>query len=337
MLGRARLTRVCARSIVRCLCVSVPARTLVLVRLCGCTSCACAFQDVFLVPVERGDIVLLGATTENPSFEINGALLSRCRVVRLAKLPGEAVDSILRRALAREYGGGMAVHDDVLTQLAAAADGDARCALNALELAIAFERGRGSNEVREDAVREALQRRTLLYDKAGDQHYALISALHKSMRGSDVDAALYWLGRMLAGGEDPLYIVRRLVRFASEDVGLADPQALVQALAAQQAVSFIGMPEAEVCIAQAVAFLARAPKSIAVYRAVQAVNAIIAEHPQGREPVPMHLVNAPTVWMRNEGFGAGYVYPPDASAAEAAAQNYLPEALVGTRFFDESS
>ncbi len=304
-------------------------------------------QDAFLPPVEKGVITLIGATTENPSFEVNSALLSRCRVVVLERLSEENIISILKRAIAdKEKGLGnepIAIDDETLKALANVANGDARNGLNTLEIAAKIapltpsgsplERGRDRTakiHITKDLIAEALQRTHLVYDRAGEEHYNIISALHKSMRGNDADAALYWLGRMLEAGEDPLYIVRRLVRFASEDIGLADPNALVQAVAAYQACHFIGMPECNVILAQCVAYLAKAPKSNALYEAYGAVQQDIRDLPN--EPVPLHIRNAPTKLMKNLGYGKGYKYTPAFNNAEDAKQDYLPEKLQGKKY-----
>eukprot|EP00047_Mylnosiga_fluctuans_P011543 m.21889 g.21889 ORF g.21889 m.21889 type:complete len:450 (+) comp3681_c0_seq2:2820-4169(+) len=284
-------------------------------------------QDAFLPLVESGLVTLVGATTENPSFNLNAALLSRCRVFVLGKLPTATIEAILRNALANGDAGlgdvPLQADDEAISLIAASADGDARTALNSLEMAAE------SAEVDEGGLRtitlrsvQTFQKTHLVYDKSGDQHYDTISALHKSMRGNDANAALYWLGRMLEGGEDPRYIARRLVRFASEDIGMADPNALPQAVAATQAVLQLGMPECDVCLAQCVAYLALAPKSVAVYKAVKHVRETIRQRPT--DPVPLHIRNAPTALMKNLGYGAGYVYTPDDPAAP---QTFLPDAL----------
>ncbi len=302
-----------------------------------------AQQDAFLPYVEDGTVTLIGATTENPSFEVNAALLSRCRVFVLQKLEIEDIATLVRRAAAdgrRAFAGReIELEDGVAEALAGIADGDARTALNSLELAVkaaadAVPKGKTPDAVksvrlRRDDVARAVRRTHLLYDKSGEEHYNLISALHKSLRGSDADAALYWLGRMLESGEDPLYVARRLVRFASEDVGLADPQALVQANAAFQAAHVLGMPECDVCLAQATVYLARAPKSVAVYRAVGRVKEAIAAAPN--DPVPPHLRNAPTKLMKELGYGRGYVYTPD---APETAQDFLPPRLKNKKFLN---
>lgn len=283
-------------------------------------------QDVLLPHVENGTIVLIGATTENPSFEVNSALLSRCRVFTLNALSEKEVERVLNAALLdaqRGLAGAFPVEDGVIPFLAAMSNGDARTALNALELAAkSIQPGKS---IGKDEVAEALQRSHLLYDRAGEEHYNIISALHKSMRGNDANAALYWLGRMAESGEDPLYIARRLVRFASEDIGLADPNALVQAVAAHQASHFIGMPECNVILAQCVAYLARAPKSNALYTAYNHIRDDIRNLPA--EPVPLHLRNALTSMMKDLGYGKDYKYTPDFATKQEAAQDYLPERL----------
>jgi putative ATPase len=294
-----------------------------------------AQQDAFLPHVEQGTIVLVGATTENPSFEVNSALLSRCRVYVLHPLDEPALLTVLRRALGDRTRGlgalGVEVEDGPLRLVARLASGDARAALNILELAVALAAGQGGRpRVDEAAVREAAQRRTLLYDKAGEEHYNLISALHKSLRDSDADAALYWLARMLESGEDPLYIARRLVRFAAEDVGLADPAALGVTLSARDAYHFLGSPEGELALAEATLYLALAPKSNAVYTALDAARRDVRERPA--EPVPLHLRNAPTGLMRDLGYGRGYQYAHDAPEARVD-QEHLPEALRGRRYY----
>ncbi|GLJ49336.1 hypothetical protein SUGI_1043070 [Cryptomeria japonica] len=401
-----------------------------------------AQQDAFLPVIEDGSIVFIGATTENPSFEINNALLSRCRVLTLNKLQPEDVRKLLERAITDSEKGlmvslkgfscvvGVKVEEEAIEFLASASDGDARVALNALEIAAStaatrekdqgiststmnrsdhegsredscpggltvpfkkFEGGReaiaytpcktreslfeamkkldasysqtvqandggvlgfsnvhkslkestwiGGGAIQDgimatitlNDVKEALQCKNLLYDKTGEEHYNIISALHKSMRGSDPDAALYWLARMLEAGESPLYIARRLVRFASEDVGLADPSALPQAIACYQACHFLGMPECNVNLAQCVAYLALAPKSVAVYQAIDAAQRLVRENGQN-EPVPLHLRNAPTKLMKDLGYGKGYIYPPGHSSP--IRQEYLPPSLVGCKFLN---
>jgi putative ATPase len=295
-----------------------------------------AQQDALLQHVERGDVVLVGATTENPSFEVNAALLSRSRVVVLKPLTAEQVGEILRRALADEERGLAAlrpeVAGDAVRFLAEASDGDARTALNVLELAVttaaAGEEGRRA--VDEGAMRDAFARKALLYDRAGEEHFNLISALHKSVRNSDADAGLYWLARMLEAGEDPLYVARRLVRFASEDVGLADSRALVVAMAAQQAVHFIGMPEGALALAQAVVYLAAAPKSNALYLAYGEAARDALE--TRADPVPLHIRNAPTPLMKDIGYGRGYRYAHDEHEG-VSAMECLPDNLRDRRYF----
>jgi putative ATPase len=291
-----------------------------------------AQQDAFLPHVEKGTIVLVGATTENPSFEVNSALLSRCRVYVLRALGEEQLVAILRAALAdgeRGLGGsGLSATDDALRAIARLAGGDARSALNVLELAAQLAPAGGS--ITETVIREASQRRTLLYDKSGEEHYNLISALHKSLRDSDPDAALYWMTRMLDSGEDPLYVARRLVRFASEDVGNADPQALVLTLAARDAYDFLGSPEGELALAQATLYLALAPKSNASYVAYNEARADVEAAPA--EPVPLHIRNAPTGLMKDLGYGRGYQYAHDAPGARVD-QEHLPESLRGRRYY----
>jgi putative ATPase len=289
-----------------------------------------AQQDAFLPHVEKGTVVLVGATTENPSFEVNAALLSRCRVYVLEPLTEDDVVAILARALAdREHGlgaSGIEAEADALRHIARLANGDARSALNILELAVALHGAR----ITEAAIREAAQRKMLLYDKSGEEHYNLISALHKSLRDSDPDGALYWLGRMLAAGEDPLYVARRLVRFASEDVGNADPQALRLTLDAKDAYHFLGTPEGELALAQAACYLALAPKSNAVYAAWNEVQTDIRDRPS--EPVPLHIRNAPTGLMSDLGYGKGYQYAHDAPDARVQ-QEHLPESLRGRVYY----
>jgi putative ATPase len=293
-----------------------------------------AQQDAFLPHVEKGAIMLVGATTENPSFEVNAALLSRCRVYVLNRLGEEAVVGILGRALrddTRGLGGaGVTADVDAFRLIAQLADGDARSALNILELSVTLTQAAKADRVTEAVIRDAAQRKALLYDKAGEEHYNLISALHKSLRDSDPDGSLYWLGRMLASGEDPLYVARRLVRFASEDVGNADPHALRITLDAKDAYHFLGTPEGELALAQAVCYLALAPKSNAVYAAWNAVQDDIREKPA--EPVPLHIRNAPTGLMSNLGYGKGYQYAHDAPEA-LVSQEHLPDALRGRIYY----
>jgi putative ATPase len=295
-----------------------------------------AQQDAFLPWVEDGTIVLIGATTENPSFEVNSALLSRTRVYRLEPLRPKAVRKILERALEDEERGLGAVPTEVpeetLELLAAQSQGDARAALHALELAVAaaHEKQDGVKLVDQEIVRDVLQKQTLYYDKAGEEHFNVISALHKSVRNSDPDAALYWLARMLESGEDPLYIARRLVRIASEDIGLADPRALEISLAAKDAVHFVGHPEADLALAEAAVYCALAPKSNALYAAWTGALEALRDAPV--EPVPLHLRNAPTDLMKAEGYGRGYRYAHDFEDA-VTDMRCLPPSLEGRRFY----
>ena len=288
-------------------------------------------QDAFLSHVEKGDIVLIGATTENPSFEVNSALLSRARVLVLKELAPADLRTLLERALAepeRGFGGRIAADADALDLIAQAADGDARRALNTLETAAAAAK-RGRITVEE--VRQALARKHLRYDRAGEEHFNLISALHKSLRDSDPHAGLYWLARMLAAGEDPLYVARRLVRFASEDVGNADPQAMQLAVAAFQAYHQLGTPEGELALAQCCAYLAVAPKSNAVYAGFG--KAMAEVEASGSLPPPLVIRNAPTRLMKDLGYGAGYQYAHD-QEGHIADQQHLPEELAGRRFYE---
>lgn len=316
-----------------------------------------AQQDSFLPVIEDGSVIFMGATTENPSFHLITPLLSRCRVLTLNPLKPHHIATLLRRAAADSDKGlsccmgemmKIEVNDECIEFLSTNCDGDARVALNALEIsattAAAHTRmARGSNgdnqgnesplsaSISLNDVKEAMQCKHLAYDRAGDEHYNLISALHKSMRGSDANASIYWLARMLEGGEEPLYIARRLVRFASEDVGLADPLALGQAVACYQACHFIGMPECNVILAQCVAYLALAPKSIAVYRAIGTAQKVVKESVGQNEGVPLHLRNAPTKLMKDLGYGRDYIYPPD---NPNSSQTYLPPSLQGYKFLD---
>lgn len=285
-----------------------------------------AQQDGFLPVVEDGTIVLIGATTENPSFELNPALLSRCQVLVLRRHDDASLEELLNRAEAVE-GTPLPVTDDGRQALKAMADGDGRYLLN---LAEELYRIAPTEPLDPAGLAGALQRRAPLYDKAQESHYNLISALHKSLRGSDADAALYWLARMLAGGEDPLYIARRLVRFASEDIGLADPEALRQALAAKEAYDFLGSPEGELALAQAALYLATAPKSNAAYKAHGAAARAAKE--TGSLNPPMHILNAPTRLMKDLGYGSGYAY--DHEAADGfSGQNYFPDDMERQRFY----
>ncbi|XP_029309807.1 LOW QUALITY PROTEIN: ATPase WRNIP1 [Cottoperca gobio] len=319
-------------------------------------------QDTFLPHVECGTLTLIGATTENPSFQVNAALLSRCRVLVLEKLSVEAMGSILNRAVATlgikvlaqdpanpkdqdqsdEHEPKIFIEQKALDTAAYFCDGDARAGLNSLQLAVQAQMSLarpnpsgqdGSQEilVKEEHIKEGLQRSHILYDKAGEEHYNCISALHKSMRGSDENASLYWLGRMLEGGEDPLYVARRLVRFASEDVGMADSSALPQAVSAFQACHFIGMPECEVILAQCVVYLARTPKSVDIYKAYANVKACLRNHKGPLPSVPLHLRNASSTLMKQLGYAKGYKYNPSFSGP--VEQKYLPDELQGIDFF----
>jgi len=295
-----------------------------------------AQQDALLAHVESGDIVLIGATTENPSFEVNAALLSRSRVVVLKPLAADELVSVLGQALGdaeRGLGGFHAdVDEEALAFLAGASDGDARTALNVLELAVtvATPGEDGRRHVDLAALQQAFARKALLYDRAGEEHFNVISALHKSIRNSDADAGLYWLARMLEAGEDPLYVARRLVRFASEDVGMADPQALVLAMAAQQAVHFVGLPEGALALAELVVYLAAAPKSNALYVAYGEAARDALE--TRADPVPLWIRNAPTGLMKDLGYGKGYRYAHD-EADGVAGMECLPEGLAGRRYY----
>ena len=296
-------------------------------------------QDAILPYVENGVVILIGATTENPSFEVISALLSRCRVFTLNSLTDEEVRLIVERAIKDEERGlgklKVELSEDALAHLVVMSNGDARVALNALEMATqaTASEANGHRRLSLETIEEALQRRALLYDKDGDQHYDIISALHKSLRGSDPDAALYWLGRMLEAGEDPLYVARRLVRFASEDVGMADPQALMVSVAAQQAVHFIGMPEGSLALAEAVTYLATAPKSNSLYEAYSKVQQDVER--SRNEPVPLHLRNPVTNLMREFGYGKGYKYAHDYPGHFVEQQN-LPSVLKGKRYYSPS-
>lgn len=294
-----------------------------------------AQQDAFLPHVEDGTIILMGATTENPSFEIVRPLLSRAPVFVLEPLPEEEIVAILRQALADEERGLGSMHlrfdEDVLALMAREADGDARRALGVLEGAAGMVGPEG--EITTDLAREAAQLRFALYDKAGEEHYNLISALHKAVRGSDPDGALYWLARMLGGGEDPLYLARRLIRMATEDVGLSDPMALQVAVAAKDAYHFLGSPEGELALAEATVYLATAPKSNRIYTAWSAASRAARETPG--EGVPLHIRNAPTSLMKELGYGAGYRYDHD-EAHSVAPQSYLPPSVAGSVFYEPS-
>ena len=286
-----------------------------------------AQQDALLPHVERGTLTLLGATTENPSFEVNAALLSRTRVVTLRPLEEEELVALLQRALVSPEGlaGTVTAEEGALRAIARAAGGDARRALTTLEVAAA-----GGGRVDEGRVAEALQKRTLLYDRAGEEHYNVISAFIKSLRGSDPDAALYWMARMLEAGEEPRFVVRRMVIFASEDIGNADPQALQVAVAALQALELVGLPEGTLPLTQAATYLALAPKSNAVITAYGRAREAVLE--KGSLPVPLHLRNAPTPLMKSLGYGGGYQYPHDFEG-HWVKEAYLPEALEGASFY----
>ncbi|MBJ6761717.1 replication-associated recombination protein A [Myxococcaceae bacterium JPH2] len=290
-----------------------------------------AQQDALLPHVEKGTVTLIGATTENPSFEVNAALLSRARVVTLRGLEEDELVSLLRRAVGdpRGLAGKVQVDDEALAFIAEAAGGDARKALTALEVAAAY----GGAQVDRKAAEESLQQKMLLYDKGGEEHYNVVSAFIKSMRGSDVDAALYWMTRMLEAGEDPVFIFRRMVIFASEDVGNADPRALSVAVDALRAFQLMGLPEGTLPLTQAVTYLALAPKSNAVITAYAAARAAVTQ--EGALPVPMHLRNAPTKLMKSLGYGGGYKYPHNFEG-HYVPENYLPEALRSRHFYNPS-
>ena len=297
-----------------------------------------AQQDAFLPHVEKGNIRLIGATTENPSFEINSALLSRCRVYVLKALTEDQIVQLLRRALTdKERGlGAMNVKadDDVLRKIATYTNGDARAACNVLEVAAGIAAENQPAAITDQIAQDALQKRTLIYDKSGEEHYNLISALHKSVRNSDPDAALYWLGRMLEAGEDPLYVARRVVRMAVEDIGLADPNALALCMAARDAVDFIGLPEGNLALAQAVVYLSVAPKSNALYTAYGEVTQDVER--TAADPVPLHLRNAPTGLMKDLGYGQGYQYAHDV-AGKVANMECLPENLRGKTYYQPTN
>jgi putative ATPase len=291
-----------------------------------------AQQDAFLPHVEKGSIRLIGATTENPSFEIISALLSRTRVYILKELTEEQIVLLLRRALQQKDRGlgnlNVSAAEDVLHRIASFASGDARTAYNVLEVAAqtaSARAGKSQPLITEELVQDAVQRRLLRYDKQGEEHFNIISALHKSVRNSDADASLYWLGRMLEAGEDPLYVARRIVRMAVEDIGLADPQALALTIAARDAIDFLGMPEGGLALAEAVVYLSLAPKSNALYTAYNEVQADIEN--TAAEPVPLHLRNAPTGLMKSVGYGKGYKYAHDFDAKVAADMQCLPDNL----------
>lgn len=291
-----------------------------------------AQQDALLPHVEKGTITLLGATTENPSFEVNAALLSRMRVLTLRSLEEEELRTLLRRAIGDPRGldGKVTVDDDAIAFIAMIAAGDARKALTALEVAAKY----GGTRVTREGAEEAVQQRTLLYDKGGEEHFNVISAFIKSMRGSDPDGAVYWLARMIEAGEDPRFIVRRMVIFASEDVGNAEPQALQVAISALHAVELMGFPEGTLPLTQAVTYLAMAPKSNTAITTYAKAREAVQKH--GPLPVPLHLRNAPTKLMKSLGYGGGYQYPHDFEG-HYVAENYLPEGLRGERFYEPSN
>lgn len=291
-----------------------------------------AQQDAFLPFVEKGAIILIGATTENPSFEINSALLSRCRVFMLKPLTEDEIVQLLKRALKEGFKQKLSLPDKLLKQIAVFADGDARSSLNALEMLVenseVDQKGRVKND--QDLLSQILGRKTLRYDKNGEEHYDLISALHKSMRNSDTDAAIYWLTRMLDGGEDPLYIARRCVRFASEDIGLADVNALNLAINVYQACQFLGMPECNVHLTELVIYLSLAPKSNAVYKATMNVEKDVKK--TINEPVPLQIRNGVTKLMRQEGYGKGYQYAHDTKDKLTSMQT-MPDNLIGHEYY----
>ncbi len=296
-----------------------------------------AQQDAFLPFIEDGSIVLIGATTENPSFSLVSALLSRSRVYVLKQLDDDALIRVMRRALEDSEKGlgnsGVSIEDEILRQMAGVSDGDARRALNLLELAVQIsplDPATGKPLVDADALRQVLQREHLVYDKTGEEHYNTISAMHKSMRASDVQASVYWTGRMLQSGEEPLYVLRRMIRFASEDIGNADPQALAMSLAAHEAYRILGSPEGELAIFQLAAYLASAPKSNASYVAEKKVKKEISA--TGSLPVPMHIRNAPTKLMKEIGYGKGYQYDPN-SADGFSGQDCLPKRAAEREFY----
>ena len=294
-----------------------------------------AQQDAFLPFVEKGSIILIGATTENPSFEINGALLSRCKVFVLQALKTEELVELLSRAITDERGFGkekVNITEDMLKAIAVFANGDARTALLTLEMVVLNGNvaDDGTVTVTEETMEQCISRKSLLYDKTGEEHYNLISALHKSMRNSDPDAAVYWLARMLEAGEDPLYIARRVVRFASEDVGMADPHALTTAVAAYQACHFIGMPECSVHLTQAVVHMSLAPKSNSLYVAYESAKRDASKNVA--EPVPLHIRNAPTKMMKELDYGKGYQYAHD-SEEKLTAMTCLPDSMKGTEYY----
>jgi putative ATPase len=300
-----------------------------------------AQQDAFLPFVEKGTIILIGATTENPSFEVNSALLSRTKTFVLDKLSEEDIKTLIKRALAdRERGLGnynIKISDDTVDFIARFSDGDARIAYNILELAVSTypdKANRKTMEISTALVENVIQKKALLYDKNGEEHYNIISALHKSLRGSDPDAAVYWTVRMLESGEDPLYIIRRMVRFASEDVGLADPNALQVAISAKQSFEFIGPPEGYLAIIEAAVYLALAPKSNSLYTTYKKARTDVEEY--GSLPVPYHIRNAPTRLMKDIGYGRGYKYAHDYNGA-VVNQNHLPDRLLSKRYYSPTN
>lgn len=293
-----------------------------------------AQQDGLLPYVESGMITLIGATTENPSFEVVSALLSRCRVFVLNQLKEHDIEEILLRAVKIGFGGlKIDLSDEIARYLATLAGGDARVALNALEFAVKSTKPNNLGKIilNKEVIKESLQKSSFLYDKGGDQHFNLISALHKSVRGGNADAALYWVGRMLEAGEDPLYIARRLIRMSVEDIGLADPRALEQAVACYQGCHFLGMPECNIIIGQCVVYLARAKKSVEVYQAYTQIQQDVKNTID--EPVPIHLRNAPTKLMKDLDYGKDYKYSPDYNWQEA--QEYLPDSLKGKKYLKQ--
>ncbi len=298
-----------------------------------------AQQDAFLPYVEKGSIILVGATTENPSFEINSALLSRCKVFVMKALEEDDLAGLLHTAIGSPKGFGpmdINIQDHHLQTIARFANGDARTALNTLEMAVLNGHidENGCVHVDDEVLAQCMNRRSLLYDKTGEEHYNLISALHKSMRNSDPDAAIYWLCRMLDGGEDPLYIARRLVRFASEDIGMADSQALQVAVAAYQACHFLGMPECDVHLTHAVVYLSMATKSNALYTACESCKRDVRNMPA--EPVPLHLCNAPTTLMKELNYGKGYQYAHN-TEEKLTAMTCLPDSLAGRRYYEPTT
>ena len=298
-----------------------------------------AQQDAFLPFVEKGSIILIGATTENPSFEVNSALLSRCKVFVLQELKTDELVQLLKRALTDEKGFGsqqINIDDELLEMIAVFANGDARTALSTLEMAVlnGDVDNSGATTVTRETLEQCTSKKSLLYDKTGEEHYNLISALHKSMRNSDPDAAVYWLARMLEAGEDPLYIARRVTRFASEDIGLADPKALEIAVAAYQACHFIGMPECSVHLTQAVVYMSVAPKSNALYMAYEHAKRDAAK--MLAEPVPLVIRNAPTKLMQELNYGKGYKYAHD-SADKLTNMQCLPDLLLGTTYYNPTT